>query len=308
MIVVAALVALGGIALMVVGSQRAVDAATALAASSRLPPFFVGMTLLAIGTDLPEIANSIVASATGHGDVNVGDSVGSAATQATLVLGLLPIVGGAIVIPKRGVFVTGVATTVSLVVLALLISDGVLGRVDAAVLLVLWGAGTWLVLDETSYEQQLPMMTEDVRRRELVARTIAALAVVAGGAITALWGIVEIAERAGLPEFLVGFFLASIGTSLPELVFNITAIRRGEAALAVGDLVGASFLDATLSVAIGPLLFPTAITVSEVRPGVWWAAATLAVVTLMISRIRVHDWRTGVILLCMYAGLFVALW
>lgn len=308
MIVVAAAVALGGIALMVVGSQRAVDAATALAASSRLPPFFVGMTLLAIGTDLPEIANSIVASATGHGDVNVGDSVGSAATQATLVLGLLPIVGGAIVIPRRGVLVTGVATTVSLGVLALLISDGMFGRVDAAVLLVLWGAGSWLVLGETSYEQQMPLMTEDVRRRDLVARTIAALAVVAGGAVAALWGIVEIAERAGLPEFLVGFFLASLGTSLPELVFNITAIRRGESALAVGDLVGASFLDSTLSVAIGPLLFPTAITVGDVRPGVWLAAGTMALVTLLISRIRRHDWRTGVILLGMYAGLFVALW
>jgi hypothetical protein len=86
----------GGFAVTVVASRRAVSDAAVLAAGTRLPPFLVGITLLAIGTDLPEIANSIVASVTGHGDINVGDSVGSAATQMTLVLGLLPILGGGI--------------------------------------------------------------------------------------------------------------------------------------------------------------------------------------------------------------------
>ena len=83
-----------GFLVAVLASRRAVTTTTQLAAGTRIPRFVIGFTLLAIGTDLPEIANSIVSSISGHGDLNVGDSVGSAATQITLVLGLLPLLGG----------------------------------------------------------------------------------------------------------------------------------------------------------------------------------------------------------------------
>jgi cation:H+ antiporter len=85
-----------GFAVTVLGSSKAVTDATQLARGTRLPPFVIGMTLLALGTDFPEIANSVVASYADHGDVNVGDSVGSAATQLTLIFGLLPFAGFAI--------------------------------------------------------------------------------------------------------------------------------------------------------------------------------------------------------------------
>jgi cation:H+ antiporter len=307
-IIVFVAVMMAGIGGMVLGSQRAVGSASGLAATSSLPPFFIGVTLLAIGTDLPEIANSLIASATDHGDINVGDSVGSAATQATLILGLLPILAGTLAVPRRGVFATGVSTTVALCVLALLVSDGHISRVDAAVMLVLWVAGSWLVLGNLSDPQQLSLPEpSDDPRRTLVIRTFLALAGVGVSAVVTLWAIVNIAEELSAPEFLVGFFLASIGTSLPELVFDVTALRRGETAMAIGDLMGACFLDATLSVAIGPLFFPTALTLSEVRPAIWWSAVAMALVTLLMSRITRHDWRTGVILITIYAGFFVVL-
>lgn len=308
MIVVFVAVMVAGIGGMVFGSHRAVGSASALAATSRLPPFFIGITLLAIGTDLPEIANSLIASATDHGDVNVGDSVGSAATQATLILGLLPILAGALMVPRRGVFVTGMLTMVALCVLALLVSDGHIGRVDAAIMLSIWLGGSWLVLGRLSEPQQLSLPEpSDDPKRTLVIRTLLALALVGVSASISLWGILGIAEELSAPEFLVGFFIASIGTSLPELVFDVTAVRRGETAMAIGDLMGACFLDATLSVAIGPLFFPTALTLSEVRPAIWWSAVAMGIVTLLMSRIRRHDWRSGVILIGIYAGFFVVL-
>jgi cation:H+ antiporter len=91
-----------GLTITVLGSREAASDATQLARCTRLPPFFVGMTLLALGTDFPEIANSVVASFKDNGDVNVGDSVGSAATQLTLILGLLPFVGRAIPLGAPG--------------------------------------------------------------------------------------------------------------------------------------------------------------------------------------------------------------
>ena len=91
-----------GLSVTVIGSNSAVTDATKLAVGTRLPPFFIGMTLLALGTDLPEMANSIVASYTDNGDVNVGDSLGSAITQLTLVLGVLPFAGYVIPLGDRG--------------------------------------------------------------------------------------------------------------------------------------------------------------------------------------------------------------
>ena len=76
-----------GLVVTVTGSKSAVTDATTLARGTRLPPFFVGMTLLALGTDLPEIANSVVASYTDNGDVNVGDSVGSTISALLTISG-----------------------------------------------------------------------------------------------------------------------------------------------------------------------------------------------------------------------------
>src|SRR5918997_5059477 len=88
----------GGLAVALVASDRAVAYTRALAAGLGAPPFIVGVVLVSLGTDLPEIANSIASHLQGEGDVNVGDSVGSTLTQYTLVLGLFPLVAGVMVI------------------------------------------------------------------------------------------------------------------------------------------------------------------------------------------------------------------
>ncbi len=307
MAVVFVAVMLAGFVGMVLASKRAVAAATALAAGSNLPPFFIGVTLLALGTDLPEIANSIVASVTDHGDVNVGDSVGSAATQATLVLGALPIIAGTLMVPKRGIIAAGAWTVAALAVLLALLSDGHLGRSDSLVLLTIWVVGSAIIYKRSAHHQQLTIVEETGLRLPLAMRAIGALAAVAGSAIITLWGIVGLAEELGAPEFIVSFFLASLGTSLPELVFGITAARRGAVALGIGDVVGSSFLDATLSVAAGPMIAPTVITIPDVRPAVIASLVAMAVVTLILARIREHDWRTGTIMIGIYLGFYAVL-
>lgn len=87
---------------------------TAFAAGIRIPPFVIGITLVSIGTDLSEIANSVVAFITNHGDINVGDSIGSATVQGTLIPGLLPIIAGSIPISRRRLGSIGLVTVGSL--------------------------------------------------------------------------------------------------------------------------------------------------------------------------------------------------
>ena len=104
-----------GFAIALLASRRVAHHATVVVERTSLSPFFVGMVLLAIGTDIPEIVNSIVTSAAGHGDLNVGDSVGSALTQVTLVLGLLPFLTRRIETDSRAVQAIGGLTVGALV-------------------------------------------------------------------------------------------------------------------------------------------------------------------------------------------------
>lgn len=304
----------GGFGLSLVASSRTVTYASAFATATRLPPLIVGITLLAVGTDLPEIANSIVASAGGHGDINVGDSVGSAATQATLVLGLLPFLGGSLATPGRRPFATGLFAAVMCVVVAVLVADDFLSRGDGALLVGAWLAGSWAAykLIDRSVEDDADALDPDddiaaIGRRGLLWRSLISLVFVGAGATLAVVGAIEISESLGVSEFLIGFFALAIGTSLPELVLDLTAARRGESALAVGDIMGSSFVDTTLSVGIGPLLFPVAVTASEVIPGALAAAVAIAAVTIMLIVVQRHERPTGAFALGLYALFYAVL-
>jgi cation:H+ antiporter len=297
-----------GLTITVLGSREAVSDATELARGTRLPPFFVGMTLLALGTDFPEIANSVVASFTDNGDVNVGDSIGSAATQMTLILGLLPFVGRAIPLGApgskqlRGQQATAWLTAAALVAAGLLMLDDHIGRFDAVVLITIWIVGSRVVYGEMRSDPQLVFEKPATNRGALAGRFVIALAAIGIGATLSVTAITELADLWGVPTFIIAFFGASIGTSLPELIVATTALRRGETQLAIGDVLGSSFADATLSLSMGPLLFPTVIDGRLALTGALVAAGGASLVALLLGRGGTYARRGGAILLLVYAA------
>ncbi len=297
-----------GFPIAVFASRRVVRHASVLAAGSRIPKFVIGVSLLAIGTDLPEIANSIIASLADQGDINVGDSLGSTATQVTLVLGLMPFLGGAIMIKRGGGTVqTAWLTVAALGLCALLMADGFIARSDALILIVAWLGGSVYLWRRVPQGRQLEFELDGLPRTYHIVGTLVALIFVAGGAALAVAGIIGLAETFGVPGFLISFFGASIGTSLPELVVDVSAIRRGEPELAIGDVVGSSFVDATLSIGSGPLIAPTAITAAFAIQGALLAMVAVAIVALLFQRVRRHDRRTGAILIITYAAFYLLL-
>lgn len=302
---IAAVVA--GFGLALVASHRAVGHAEVLAAASRIPPFFIGITLFAIGTDLPEIANSIAASVSGHGDLNVGDAVGSVATQVTLVLGLLPLLTYAFIAGRRRVLRTGVATIVALVIGALLVADGFLSRGNAALLVSMWFIGSFIIWRSLPPAAEPAMRVPARRPSTHAALAFIMLAGVTLGASAAVWGLVNIAEEFDLSEYVLGFFVAAVGTSLPELIVDVTALRRGARDLALGDVFGSSFVDSTLSLGIGPLIAPTLVTASFAVRGALAAAAAVGIVVAVLALRRRHDWLSGLAFIGLWLSLYFVL-
>lgn len=296
-----------GLTVAIVASRYAVDEVGGLLAGTSIPPFLVGITLIALGTDLPEIANSIAASISDHGDLNVGDSIGSTVVQITLVLAIVAVAAGhAVEVDRARIITVGVMTVLALLLGAALMADGRLGRLDGAILVGAYVLGSYIVWRRSPAEQlELPLERRP-RMAAAVVLVLISLLVVGIGAIVAVQGFVQVADALGVSEFAISFFAASIGTSMPELVVDLTAMRKGHRQLALGGLFGASLTDSTLSIGIGPLVAPTDITGHlAVRAALGAAAVVTLVVVIVTSRERL-DWRSAIALLVLY-GVFYPL-
>jgi cation:H+ antiporter len=291
----------GGLAVALVASDYAVSYTRALAVALGAPPFIVGVALVSIGTDLPEIANSVAAHAQGEGDVNVGDSVGSTLTQYTFVLGLFPLVASTLVIERRQVGLVTVLTAAGLALTTVFVADGWLGRWEGAALILAWGLFTVVVV------KALPGQVADdpppVRQRRRIVQAgvvLLALALVGFGATVAVRALVHLAELAGVPEFALAFFGASMGTSSPEIVVDVTALLRGAPGIALGDALGSSLVDSTLSIGAGPLLFPDDVTPRLAVVGSVYSLVAVAVVGAVLAGRRRHDRASALVLFALY--------
>jgi cation:H+ antiporter len=298
----------GGLAVALVASSRAVDYTRALAAELGAPPFVVGVVLVALGTDLPEIANSIAAHLEGEGDVNVGDSVGSVLTQYTLVLGLFPLVMRVVPIDRREVVLVTAMTLVGLGLTTAFVANGWLGRGEGLVLVGAWALSTWMVVRFLPGGKPEP--PPEVRYRGRLRQAgivLLTLGFVGFGATVAVRALIRVSELAGVPEFAVAFFGASIGTSAPEIVVDLTALARGAPGVAVGDALGSSLVDATLSIGIGPLVAPAGVTPRLAVTGSVYAFAAVASVGTVLAARRRHDRSSGIAFVVVYLLAYVVL-
>lgn len=292
-----------GVGAAAYGSRRAVAGALDLAEALGVSSGFVGVTIVAIGTDLPEIANSISASISGHGDLNVGDSTGSALTQVTLILAVLLLTSRSLIEQRDADHDSiagpiGIATVAATLLIVVLISDGRLGRGDGAALVALWLISLFAV---NRWQRSSHVVTSRPRppiRRQLLA-SIGWLAVVGVAATVIVQAFVRITDAIGVPELVASTVVLALGTSLPELVVDWTAIRRGASALAVGDLFGSSLVDATLSIGIGPMIRSNDVSSGAVT-SVVIVAIGIAAATMLWRFQRAGAVATGLQLLAVY--------
>jgi len=259
----------------------------------------VGVTVLAIGTDLPEIAASIVAALSGDGDIIVGDAAGSAYTQVTLVLGLLCI-ATVITADRASIAMLGALTVLALVVVGWLVSDGVFSRTDG--LLMVSG---WVLAVVATFYVSPPSDRGSPRgsTRALpdVGRALGWLAIVAVCSTAVVESFVRVTESIGVPQLVASAVVLSLGTSLPELVVDLTALRRGAVALALGDLFGSSLLDASLAIGIGPSIRATAVS-PEAATACMVAAAGVAAATVVVVARREHRYGSAIAFFLVYGA------
>jgi cation:H+ antiporter len=290
-----------GLGIAIAASDVAISYTRALATGLGAPPFVVGVVLVAVGTDLPEIANSVASHLQGEGDINVGDSIGSTLTQYTFVLGLFPLIAGTLVISRRQVGLITVLTMAGLGTTALFVLDGELDRPEGLALVAAWALAMVVTtrLLSGGARDDAPAVRHNGKAMQAIV-TLGALALVGAGATVAVYSLVRLAETIGVPEFMLAFFGASVGTSLPEILVDVTALKRGAPAIALGDALGSSLVDSTLSIGAGPLVAPAGVTTRLALVGSLYTCIAVAAVGAVLGWRRRHDRPSASVLFGLY--------
>lgn len=299
-------VLISGIVLLIISSDKAVEHAVYLASVLGISSLMIGLVLASIGTDLPEIANSIVSCWRGHGDIDLGDSIGSVLTQITLIFGLIALLGRKFRVKRKEVFWIGVFEVVALMLVVLVALTG-FTRAKALLLIASWPILIFIIrrfVKEEIVEKRKVILRKE--RHYLYHLTIAILGFVGVGigALAVVQSIIMLSNELNIPEFFISFFVLGIGTSVPEFVIDLTAIRKRQYELAVGDILGSCIVDATISPAIGQLLFPTPVFVEAAEQAVRLALYTILASTIVTLTLTFHkkvDRKVGILFIIIYS-------
>jgi len=305
------LVFICGVALIAYASDIAVKHSATLAQQLGVSNLVIGVTLVAIGTDLSEIFNSIIASWMGHGDINVGDSVGSSLAQITLVFGLLPIICGSFRVRRREFLVLGGCQLLALIVVYSIVSKGYITRLDAIFMvgsLAIYFFIIYIETKDTIMEKIDLVITKSDKPKKYHA-TIACLGFlgVALASFMIVMAVITISLELGVNEFIISFIFLALATSLPELAVDITALRKKHYNLAIGDIIGSCIVDCTLSIGIGQVFFPQAISAELAIPAILYTMFATLVVIIVVSTREKVDKKAGALFLALYAMSFIVL-
>ena len=226
-----------GFFFVVKGADVFVDGASSVAKILKIPSVIIGLTIVAMGTSAPEAAVSLTASLSGNNEISLGNIIGSNIFNLLVVIGVCAIifpVATNLEILKRDM----VWNIVSSAALFALILDGRISRVEGILLLV--GMVVYLLFvirnalkNRLAGDEEAPMSV----LKSLIFIGLGLAAVVLGGRMV-VDNASLIASAWGMSDTLIGLTIVAIGTSLPELVTSITASRKGESGIAIGNAVG----------------------------------------------------------------------
>ena len=204
--------------------------------------------------------------------------------------------------------VTGVLSAFLDNLTAIFVSDGYLSRLDGLALVTAWAVATVVVVRTVGGQ-----VAEEVPATRLrgvssqVVVVLVSLGIVGIGATVAVRSLVDLAEGLGVPEFALAFFGASLGTSAPEIAVDLTALARGMPAIALGDALGSSLIDATLSIGAGPLVAPAEVSPRLGVVGSLYALAAVAIVGTVLAVRRLHDRRSAGVCIALYVLAYAVL-
>ena len=307
-----------GLALLVVGGDVLLRGAVGLATLFRLTPAVIGLTVVAAGTSVPELAVTGIAAWQGKPDIAVANVVGSNIFNIAVIIGICALI--------RPIAIAGNMIKLEYPVLALttflclvLVQDGEINRLEALLFLAAYvGFTVYLVglvrqqvtkieiADLTDEVKQLSVESETLRPWLCYTLVTAGIVLLAGGAHVTVLGAVEVARMLGWSERVIGLTIVAAGTSLPEVFASIVSLARGRDDIAIGNVIGSNIFNILFILGLSAVISPLPVSAALIACDLWWMlGVTLLLYPIMFTRLLVSRWE-GALLLSVY-GVYIAL-
>lgn len=291
------------LAMLVIGANWLVDGSAAIARRYHLSEYLIGATIVGMGTSMPELVVSSISAIGGHGDIAIGNVVGSNIFNVFLILGIT-----ALMMPikytreniRRDIPLNVGISIIVLIMCALGIvwrGEYGLGRIDGLLLLVIFAIYLWSTMKSEKKQQAAresgnPLPDSDqvasVDTSRYKSMTVCVLAIIFGLAGVIFGGNIfvesasEIAREWGVSEAIIGLTIVAGGTSLPELVSSIIAVTKNKGQMALGNIVGSNIFNLLLILGVSSSIQP--LTMGDITFADW-GVMVFSAIALMIAAV-----------------------
>lgn len=266
-----------GVVLVLWGADRLTEGAVAVAERLRVPQIVIGLTIVALGTSMPELCVSVVSALKGTPDLAVGNVVGSNIFNALLIVGVAALVAPMTILRSTVFKDVPCALVASVVLLMMCQNDWVITRLDGAILFVFFLVFMRLTIKGATSAQPAPQTAQGETTQGQTAQEAAAdeasakqpmkgwlaglwmvvgLAALIGGSNLFVGGATEVARALNVSDAVIGLTIVAGGTSLPELATSVVAAKKGNSGIAIGNVLGSNVLNILFILGLTGMISP----------------------------------------------------
>ena len=299
-----------GLVLIIKGGDWFVDSAVFIANLTGIPKFIIGATIVSVATTLPELTVSVTGVINGELDLAVGNAVGSVTANIGLIMGISLVCMPAVI--KRSQFwIKGTLMSAAALLLWVLCKDGTLHMLPSFALFALLAVYVWDNIRDAKNDvgsDEREVVDKKDLPKQIVMFIIGIAAIVVGSKLLIEYGS-EIALLLGVPSAIIGVTMVAIGTSLPELITTLTAIRKKESSMSIGNIVGANIIDLAMILPICSVVSDGKLTIAEQSYALdmpMCFAMTLIAVLPPLIKGKLYRWQ-GILMLALYTVYVVIL-
>lgn len=302
-----------GIVLVLWGADRLTDGAVAVAEKMKMPQIVIGLTIVAMGTSMPEFCVSLVSALKGTTDLAVGNIVGSNIFNTLLIVGVSAWVAPMTILKSTVRKDIPFALFASVILLVMCL-DGNISRLDAGILFVLFLVFMYVTLKGAkTKDDDTAAKTDSIEDNKKpmaawlsIVWIIVGLACLIGGSNLFVEGATKVAEHIGVSEAVIGLTIVAGGTSLPELATSVVSARKGNSGIAIGNVLGSNVFNILAILGVTGVITPMhlqGITMLDLSMMVF---STLLVWLFSFTKYKIARWE-GIVLTIVFIGYMIVL-
>lgn len=294
-------------AALIYGADFVIKESERIALHFNISHYVIGATLIAFGTSMPEMAASMMASYAGKSDMAIANVVGSNIFNIALILGVVFLLAKNMN-PKRNLFERdGAWVIVPVIIFMIMIQDGIISRSDGFLFLLMMVSYLIFLFTDSKDELEGEIDEDLIKDKFNWPKTIMLLAVgfilTIGGANFVVESGTNIARVFGVSEWIIGLFLIAVGTSLPELVVSLVAIKKGNVEMSIGNIIGSNVANFSMVLGAASLINPLTIDLVATKFDIFVLVATSATLLFILAN-KLYN-KAGAIFLLTILSLFI---